>query len=47
MAKVKITVTIDPDLVAWIDEQVERKIYSSRSHAIQKCVYEAKEISEP
>ncbi len=43
MTKERITITIDPDLLAWVDEQVERKVYSSRSHAIQRCVHEARE----
>jgi Arc/MetJ-type ribon-helix-helix transcriptional regulator len=30
---VKVSITADPALVAWIDKQVEKRVYRNRSHA--------------
>jgi Arc/MetJ-type ribon-helix-helix transcriptional regulator len=30
---VKVSITTDPALVAWIDKQVEKRVYRNRSHA--------------
>ncbi len=46
MAKPRITITIDKELLDWIDEQIGGKVFSSRWHAIERCVYEVKERSE-
>lgn len=32
--KLKISVTVDPDLVRWIDEQVKTQRFRNRSHAV-------------
>jgi Arc/MetJ-type ribon-helix-helix transcriptional regulator len=37
--KTPISARIDDDLVSWMDEQVEKKRFSSRSHALQYAVY--------
>jgi len=38
--KVKITATMDPDLVGWIDEKVKSRRFASRSHALEVAVAE-------
>jgi Arc/MetJ-type ribon-helix-helix transcriptional regulator len=38
--KVKITATMDPDLVEWIDEKVKSRRFASRSHALEVAVAE-------
>ena len=30
---VKVSITTDPELVAWIDKQIEKRVYRNRSHA--------------
>ncbi len=45
MVKTKIAVTIDPELLDWIDAQVLEKVYSSRSHAIERSIFQAKKVS--
>lgn len=44
MVKVKLTVSILPDLVRWIDEQVEKGHFADRSHAVQFSVLKVKEL---
>jgi len=33
--KERITLTIDKELLAWVDEKVAQKIFSNRSHALE------------
>jgi len=35
LARVKITVTIDPEVISRVDELVKRQIYRNRSHAVE------------
>ena len=30
---IKVSITTDPALVAWIDKQIEKRVYRNRSHA--------------
>jgi len=46
MVKVKLTVSILPELVRWIDEQVEKGHFADRSHAVQYSVLKIKELIE-
>ncbi len=33
--KERITVTIDKDLLKWVDEGVKEKVFANRSHALE------------
>jgi Arc/MetJ-type ribon-helix-helix transcriptional regulator len=46
MVKVKLTVSILPELIRWIDEQVEKGHFADRSHAVQYSVLKVKELIE-
>jgi Arc/MetJ-type ribon-helix-helix transcriptional regulator len=46
MVKVKLTVSILPELVRWIDEQVEKGCFADRSHAVQYSILKVKELIE-
>ena len=46
MVKVKLTVSILPDLVRWIDEQVEKGYFADRSHAVQYALIKLRELIE-
>ncbi len=46
MVKVKLTVTVSPQLIHWIDEQVEQGHFAGRSHAVQYSVFKVKELIE-
>jgi Arc/MetJ-type ribon-helix-helix transcriptional regulator len=46
MVKVKLTVSIMPELVRWIDEQIEQGHFADRSHAVQYSVMKVKELIE-
>ena len=40
MPKLRITVSLSKDIVAWIDKQVEERTFKDRSHAIEKLIYD-------
>lgn len=42
--KSKLSITVDSDLVEWLDSQIETKRFSSRSHGIEYCVNYVKEL---
>jgi len=44
MVKVKLTVSILPELIRWIDEQVEKGYFADRSHAVQYSLFKVKEL---
>jgi len=46
MVKVKLTVSILPEIVRWIDEQVKKGRFADRSHAVQYSVLKVKELIE-
>jgi Arc/MetJ-type ribon-helix-helix transcriptional regulator len=46
MVKVKLTVSINPELIYWIDKEVEKGHFADRSHAIQYSVIKTKELIE-
>ena len=33
--KLKTSVALDEDLLKWVDEMIKRKIFASRSHAVE------------
>jgi Arc/MetJ-type ribon-helix-helix transcriptional regulator len=46
MVKVKLTISISPELIRWIDEQVEKGYFADRSHAVQYAIIKIKELME-
>jgi len=44
MAKVKLTVTVQHDLMQWIDEEVGKGHFADRSHAVQYSLMKVKEL---
>lgn len=36
----KISVSIDPEQLKWIDEKIAKKEFAGRSHAVQFCIYQ-------
>ena len=43
MPKRKLSITVDSELIKWIDEEIKKKRFSSRSHAFEFCVNHVKE----
>lgn len=41
-----MTVTIPPELIAWLDEMVDKRTFSSRSHGVELCILKYKEEAE-
>ena len=46
MVKVKLTVTISPEIIHWIDEQVKQGHFADRSHAVQYSLLKVKALIE-
>jgi len=44
MAKLKLTVSLNPELIHWIDEQVKQGHFADRSHAVQFSLLKVKEL---
>jgi len=38
----KISITIPPNLIAWIDSMVDKRTFSSRSHGVELCILKYK-----
>jgi len=41
--KACLSVTIDPDLIKWINSQIKKKRFANRSHAVEYALYQLKE----
>ncbi|MEM2944624.1 MAG: ribbon-helix-helix domain-containing protein [Methanomassiliicoccales archaeon] len=41
----KISVTIPRELIDWIDEMVEKRVFANRSHAVEVCVLNYREAT--
>ncbi|MDD3565795.1 MAG: ribbon-helix-helix domain-containing protein [Candidatus Neomarinimicrobiota bacterium] len=44
--KIKVTVTMDPELVEWIDSQIATRRFASKSHALEVIVADRMEAEE-
>lgn len=42
----KVTATIDKELIQWIDQEVEKRRFRNRSHAIEYAIAKLKEKKE-
>lgn len=45
LAKSKISITIDGDLIKWLDSQIKQKKFASRSHGFEFAITQLKEES--
>jgi len=44
--KRKVSLTIDEGLLDWIDKEIEKFTFQSRSHAVEQAVFRLKEKAE-
>lgn len=44
LAKLKVTVTLTPEIIRWIDDQIKRARFEDRSHAVQFSLLKVKTI---
>ena len=44
MAKYRLSVTISPSVLKWIDEEVEKRHFADRSHAVEYALIKVKEL---
>ena len=42
MAKERITITIDKELLKWIDARIEEKVFANRSHGFEFLIMKEK-----
>lgn len=47
MARERISITLPKECVKFVDEKIERRIYASRSHAIEVLILEAMKRKSP
>jgi hypothetical protein len=45
--KVKTSVTLDEDLLKWIDGEIKTKRFASRTHALEFAIEQLKNLVEP
>ncbi|MGC8693534.1 MAG: ribbon-helix-helix domain-containing protein [Thermoplasmata archaeon] len=43
MKKLKVSVSVDEDLLEWVQEEIEKKRFASVSHAINFALHRLKE----
>ncbi|MGD6810115.1 MAG: ribbon-helix-helix domain-containing protein [Candidatus Bathyarchaeia archaeon] len=43
MVKERLTVTVQPELIKWLDTQIEKGNFADRSHAVQFSIRKLKE----
>jgi len=41
MTKARITVTVDEDLLNWLDKKIKNYVYANRSHGMEVLVADA------
>jgi Arc/MetJ-type ribon-helix-helix transcriptional regulator len=46
MAKVRRSISIDKELMLWINQQIEQKRFKDVSHAIEYSIYQLKSKDE-
>ena len=46
MVKVRLTVSVSPEMMRWIDGEVSKGHFADRSHAVQFSVLKVKELIE-
>jgi Arc/MetJ-type ribon-helix-helix transcriptional regulator len=44
MAKVKLTVTVTPEIFRWINEEVMKGHFADRSHAVQYALLKVQQL---
>ena len=44
--KIKISVALSPEILEWVDEQIENRIFANRSHAIEYALFKLKKERE-
>lgn len=46
MVRVKVTITVDKEIVEWIDNEVSKRTFRNRSHGFEFAVAKLKEKKE-
>ncbi|MCV0366339.1 MAG: ribbon-helix-helix domain-containing protein [Nitrosopumilus sp.] len=43
LSKVKLSITLDSELVKWLDQKIKKKQFANRSHGLEYAVSQLKE----
>ncbi len=43
----RVTAALDKNLVQWMDQQIEKGTYRSRTHCIEDCIRAKKNVTDP
>ncbi|MCZ7401214.1 MAG: ribbon-helix-helix domain-containing protein [Candidatus Methanoperedens sp.] len=46
MTKLKTSIALDEDLLTWVDKEIDKKRFASRTHAIEYALQQLKEPSK-
>ncbi len=46
MAKVKTSIALDKDLLRWVDQEIEKRRFANRTHAIEFALQQLKNSSK-
>jgi len=38
--RIQVTITLDPDTLGWMDNEIQSKRFANRSHAIEYCLHQ-------
>ncbi len=42
MDKLKTSVSLSKEILKWVDEEIKKKRFASRSHAVEYCIHKVK-----
>jgi len=45
--KTQLTVSVDPELVKWLDRMIKAKTFASRSHGVEFCIAQVRKETLP
>jgi Arc/MetJ-type ribon-helix-helix transcriptional regulator len=42
----QVTITLPPDILDWVDKEINNRTFANRSHAIEKALHELMKIKK-
>jgi Arc/MetJ-type ribon-helix-helix transcriptional regulator len=44
--KVKVSVALSPEILEWVDKQIENRVFANRSHAVEYALFKLRKQME-